>query len=56
MSQNDNQTRPHTHIDKVSTQVVGAGSSLCDVDSCGSGWDIQDFVVTQWDARVHETS
>lgn len=53
MSHNDKQT---TQTHKFLTQVVGAGLSLSDVDSRGSGWDIQDFVVTQWNARVHKTS
>lgn len=38
------------------TQVVRAGSSLCDVNECGSRWDVQDLVVTKGNADILEAS
>lgn len=38
------------------TQVVRACSSLRDVDQRGSGWDVQDLVVTKRNRDILETS
>lgn len=38
------------------TEVVGAGSSLRDVNESGSGWDVQDLVVTKGDGGILEAS
>lgn len=38
------------------TQVVWARSSLGDVDECGSGWDVQDLVVTKRNRGIVEAS
>jgi len=38
------------------TQVVRACSSLRDVDECGSGWDVQDLVVTKGNRGILEAS
>lgn len=36
------------------TQVIRAGSSLCDVNECSSGWDVQDLVVTKGNCDILE--
>lgn len=38
------------------TQVVRACSSLCDVNECSSGWDVQDLVVTKGNGDILEAS
>lgn len=38
------------------TQVVGARSSLCDVNERCAGWDVQDLVVTEGNRDVLEAS
>lgn len=38
------------------TKVVGAGSSLRDVNESSSGWDVQDLVVTKGNGSILEAS
>lgn len=38
------------------TQIIGTGSSFCDVNECRSGWDVQDLVVTEGNRAILETS
>ena len=36
------------------TEVIRAGSSLCDVNERSSGWDVQDLVVTEGNGDILE--
>lgn len=38
------------------TEVIGAGSSLGDVDECCPSWDVQDLVVTVGNGDISEAS
>ncbi len=38
------------------TQVIRAGPSLCDVNECSSGRDVQDLVVTKGNRDILEVS
>lgn len=38
------------------TQVIWAGTSLCDVNESSSGWDVQDLVVTEGNGDILEAS
>lgn len=40
----------------ILTQVIRAGSSLCDVNECSSRWDVQDLVVTKGNCDILEAS
>lgn len=38
------------------TEVIGAGSSLCDLNKSSTGWDVKDLVVTEGNCDILEAS
>lgn len=46
----------HGFVCAVLTQIIGAGSSLRDVNKRSSRWDVQDLVVTEGNRAILETS